>query len=135
MLSIIRKKPDLPEGYIIEKVVSLDSSKYDIQIGLYLLKPEDDKKERKSIFTITKGFVVKKFISQGELTRDTGISLTRINEALSEVSKESIDVFSVYLIDALMSLSEPDKSAGKITINEMSLNETPELGWEEYLPF
>lgn len=135
MLNIIRKKPDLPEGYIIEKVVSLDSSKYDIQIGLYLLKTEDDKKERKSIFTITKGFVVKKFISQGELARDTGISLTRINEALAEVNKESMDVFSIYLIDALMSLSEPDKSAGKITINEMSLNETPELGWEEYLPF
>lgn len=135
MLSIIRKKPDLPEGYILEKVISLDSDKYDIQIGLYLLKPEDNKKEKKSIFTITKGFVVKKLISQGELTRDTGISLTRINEALSEVNKESIEVFSVYLIDALMSLSEPDKSAGKITINEMSLNETSELGWEEYLPF
>ena len=135
MLSIIRKKPDLPEGYILEKVISLDSDKYDIQIGLYLLKPGDGKKEKKSIFTITKGFVVKKLISQGELTRDTGISLTRINEALTEVNKESIDVFSVYLIDALMSLADPDKSAGKITINEMSLNETPELGWEEYLPF
>nr|DAN62744.1 MAG TPA: hypothetical protein [Caudoviricetes sp.] len=135
MLNIIRKKPDLPEGYILEKVISLDSNKYDIQIGLYLLKPEDNKKEKKSIFTITKGFVVKKLISQGELTRDTGISLTRINEALTEVSKESMDVFSVYLVDALMSLSEPNKSAGKITINEMSLNEIPELGWEEYLPF
>nr|DAP68619.1 MAG TPA: hypothetical protein [Caudoviricetes sp.] len=135
MLNVIRKKPELPEGYILEKVISLDSDKYDIQIGLYLLKPEDNKKERKSIFTITKGFVVKKFVSQGELTRDTGISLTRINEALAEVNKESMDVFSAYLVDALMSLSEPDKSAGKITINEMSLNETPELGWEEYLPF
>lgn len=135
MLSIIRKKPELPEGYILEKVISLDSDKYDIQIGLYLLKPEDNKKEKKSIFTITKGFVVKKFVSQGELTRDTGISLTRINEALAEVNKESMDVFSAYLVDALMSLSEPDKSAGKITINEMSLNEAPELGWEEYLPF
>jgi hypothetical protein len=135
VLNIIRKKPDLPEGYILEKVISLDSNKYDIQIGLYLLKPEDNKKEKKSIFTITKGFVVKKLISQGELTRDTGISLTRINEALTEVSKESMDVFSVYLVDALMSLSEPNKSAGKITINEMSLNEIPELGWEEYLPF
>lgn len=135
MLNVIRKKPELPEGYILEKVISLDSDKYDIQIGLYLLKPEDNKKEKKSIFTITKGFVVKKLISQGELTRDTGISLTRINEALAEVNKESMDVFSIYLIDALMSLSEPDKSAGKITINEMSLNEIPELGWEEYLPF
>ena len=135
MLNIIRKKLELPEGYIIEKVISLDSSKYDIQIGLYLLKSEDNKKERKSIFTITKGFTIKKFICQGELTRDTGISLTRINEALTEVSKESMDVFSTYLTDALMSLADPDKSAGKITINEVTLDENPGLNWEDYLPF
>lgn len=135
MLNVIREKPELPEGYIIEKVVSLDSSKYDIQIGLYLLKSEDNKKEKKSIFTITKGFTVKKFVSQGELARDTGISLTRINQALTEVSKESMDVFSVYLVDALMSLSDPDKSAGKITINEVTLEEYPELNCEDHLPF
>lgn len=135
MLNIIREKPELPEGYIIEKVVSLDSSKYDIQIGLYLLKSEDNNKEKKSIFTITRGFIVKKFVSQGELTRDIGISLTRVNEALTEVSKESMDVFSTYLTDALMSLADPDKSAGKITINEVTLDENPGLNWEDYLPF
>ena len=47
MLNIIRKKPTIPEGYTIEKVISIDSEKHDLQIGLYLLKPDDNKLDKK----------------------------------------------------------------------------------------
>ena len=135
MLNILRKKPNIPEGYNIEKVVSLDSSKYDLQIALYLLRPDSDKKEIKKIFTITKGYTIKKLIKQGELTKDSATSLSRINEALSDINDEAMDTFGVYLSDALLSLSNVEKSTGKITINEMSVEEAPGLNWEDYLPF
>lgn len=135
MLNILRKKPNIPEGYNIEKVVSLDSSKYDLQIALYLLRPDSDKKEIKKIFTITKGYTIKKLIKQGELTKDSATSLSRINEALSDINDEAMDTFGVYLSDALLSLSNAEKSTGKITINEMSVEEAPGLNWEDYLPF
>lgn len=135
MLNVLRKKPDIPEGYNIEKVVSLDSSKYDLQIALYLLKPDNDKTEIKKIFTITKGYTIKKLIKQGELTKDSATSLSRINDALSDINDEAMDTFGVYLSDALLSLSNVDKSTGEITINEVSIKENPELNWEDYLPF
>lgn len=135
MLNILRKKPDIPEGYTIEKVVSLDSSKYDLQIALYLLRPDNDKKEIKKIFTITKGYTIKKLIKQGELTKDSATSLSRINDALSDINDEAMDTFGVYLSDALLSLSNVDKSTGELTINEVSIKENPELNWEDYLPF
>lgn len=135
MLNVLRKKPDIPEGYNIEKVVSLDSSKYDLQIALYLLRPDNDKKEIKKIFTITKGYTIKKLIKQGELTKDSATSLSRINDALSDINDEAMDTFGVYLSDALLSLSNVEKSTGKITINEMSVEEAPKLNWEDYLPF
>lgn len=135
MLNVLRKKPNIPEGYNIEKVVSLDSSKYDLQIALYLLKPDNDKTEIKKIFTITKGYTIKKLIKQGELTKDSATSLSRINDALSDINDEAMDTFGVYLSDALLSLSNVDKSTGEITINEVSIKENPELNWEDYLPF
>lgn len=135
MLNILRKKPNIPEGYNIEKVVSLDSSKYDLQIALYLLRPDSDKKEIKKIFTITKGYTIKKLIKQGELTKDSATSLSRINEDLSDINDEAMDTFGVYLSDALLSLSNVGKSTGEITINEVSIKENPELNWEDYLPF
>lgn len=135
MLNIIRKKPTIPEGYTIEKVISIDSEKHDLQIGLYLLKPDDNKLDKKRIFTITKGYTIKKLIKQGELTKDSATSLSRINEALSDINDEAMDTFGVYLSDALLSLSNVEKSTGKITINEVTLEETPELNWEDYLPF
>lgn len=135
MLNILRKKPNIPEGYNIEKVVSLDSSKYNLQIALYLLRPDSDKKEIKKIFTITKGYTIKKLIKQGELTKDSATSLSRINEDLSDINDEAMDTFGVYLSDALLSLSNVDKSTGEITINEVSIKENPELNWEDYLPF
>lgn len=135
MLNILRKKPNIPEGYNIEKVVFLDSSKYDLQIALYLLRPDSDKKEIKKIFTITKGYTIKKLIKQGELTKDSATSLSRINDALSDINDEAMDTFGVYLYDALLSLSNVDKSTGEITINEVSIKENPELNWEDYLPF
>ena len=135
MLNILRKKPNIPEGYNIEKVVSLDSSKYDLQIALYLLKPDNDKAEIKKIFTITKGYTIKKLVKQGELTKDSATSLSRINEALSDINDEAMDTFGVYLSDALLSLSNVDKSTGEIMINEVSIKENPELNWEDYLPF
>lgn len=135
MLNVLRKKPYIPEGYNIEKVVSLDSSKYDLQIALYLLRPDNDKKEIKKIFTITKGYTIKKLIKQGELTKDSATSFSRINEALSDINNKAMDTFGVYLSDALLSLSNVDKSTGEITINEVSIKENPELNWEDYLPF
>lgn len=135
MLSIIRKKPDLPEGYILEKVISLDSDKYDIQIALYLLKPDDNKLDKKRVFTITNGYTIKKFIKQGELGKDIVTSFSRINEALSDINNKAMDTFGVYLSDALLSLSNVEKSTGKITINEVTLDEIPGLNWEDYLPF
>ena len=135
MLNILRKKPNIPEGYNIEKVVSLDSSKYDLQIALYLLKPDNDKAEIKKIFTITKGYTIKKLVKQGELTKDSATSLSRINEALSDINDEAMDTFGVYLSDALLSLSNVDKSTGEIMINEVSIKKNPELNWEDYLPF
>lgn len=135
MLNIIRKKPIIPDGYTIEKVISIDSEKHDLQIGLYLLKPDDNKLDKKRIFTITNGYTIKKFIKQGELTKDSATSLSRINEALSDINDEAMDTFGVYLSDALLSLSNVDKSAGEITINEVSIKENPELNWEDYLPF
>lgn len=135
MLNIIRKKPTIPEGYTIEKVISIDSEKHDLQIGLYLLKPDDNKLDKKRIFTITNGYTIKKFIKQGELGKDIVTSFSRINEALSDINNKAMDTFGVYLSDALLSLSNVDKSTGKITINEVSIKENPELNWEDYLPF
>lgn len=135
MLNIIRKKPTIPEGYTIEKVISIDSEKHDLQIGLYLLKPDDNKLDKKRIFTITNGYTIKKFIKQGELGKDIVTSFSRINEALSDINNKAIDTFGVYLSDALLSLSNAEKSTGKITINEMSVEEAPGLNWEDYLPF
>ena len=135
MLNIIRKKPNIPEGYTIEKVISIDSEKHDLQIGLYLLKSEDDKLEKKKIFTITKGYSIKKLIKQGDLAKDPATSLSRLNDALSDIDDEAIDTFGTYLSDALLSLNNVEKSAGKITINEMSVEEAPGLNWEDYLPF
>lgn len=135
MLNIIRKKPTIPEGYTIEKVISIDSEKHDLQIGLYLLKPDDNKLDKKRIFTITNGYTIKKFIKQGELGKDIVTSFSRISEALSDINNKAMDTFGVYLSDALLSLSNIDKSTGKITINEMSVEEAPGLNWEDYLPF
>lgn len=135
MLNIIRKKPTIPEGYTIEKVISIDSEKHDLQIGLYLLKPDDNKLDKKRIFTITNGYTIKKFIKQGELGKDIVTSFSRINEALSDINNKAIDTFGVYLSDALLSLSNAEKSTRKITINEMSVEEAPGLNWEDYLPF
>lgn len=135
MLNIIRKKPTIPEGYTIEKVISVDSEKHDLQIGLYLLKPDDNKLDKKRIFTITNGYTIKKFIKQGELGKDIVTSFSRINEALSDINNKAMDTFGVYLSDALLSLSNVEKSTGKITINEMSVEEAPGLNWEDYLPF
>nr|DAW71365.1 MAG TPA: hypothetical protein [Caudoviricetes sp.] len=135
MLNVLRKKPDIPEGYNIEKVISIDSERHDLQIGLYLLKPDDNKLDKKRIFTITKGYTIKKLIKQGELTKDSATSLSRINDALSDINDEAMDTFGVYLSDALLSLSNVEKSTGKITINEMSVEEAPKLNWEDYLPF
>ena len=135
MLNIIRKKPTIPEGYTIEKVISIDSEKHDLQIGLYLLKPNDNKLDKKRIFTITNGYTIKKFIKQGELGKDIVTSFSRINEALSDINNKAMDTFGVYLSDALLSLSNVEKSTGKITINEMSVEEAPGLNWEDYLPF
>lgn len=135
MLNIIRKKPTIPEGYTIEKVISIDSEKHDLQIGLYLLKPDDNKLDKKRIFTITNGYTIKKFIKQGELGKDIVTSFSRINEALSDINNKAMDTFGVYLSDALLSLSNVEKSTGKITINEVTLDEIPGLNWEDYLPF
>lgn len=135
MLNITRKKPTIPEGYTIEKVISIDSEKHDLQIGLYLLKPDDNKLDKKRIFTITNGYTIKKFIKQGELGKDIVTSFSRINEALSDINNKAMDTFGVYLSDALLSLSNVEKSTGKITINEVTLDEIPGLNWEDYLPF
>lgn len=135
MLNILRKKPNIPEGYNIEKVISIDSEKHDLQIGLYLLKPDDNKLDKKRIFTITNGYTIKKFIKQGELGKDIVTSFSRINEALSDINNKAMDTFGVYLSDALLSLSNVEKSTGKITINEVTLDEIPGLNWEDYLPF
>ena len=135
MLNIIRKKPTIPEGYTIEKVISIDSEKHDLQIGLYLLKPNDNKLDKKRIFTITNGYTIKKFIKQGELGKDIVTSCSRINEALSDINNKAMDTFGVYLSDALLSQSNIEKSTGKLTINEMSVEEAPGLNWEDYLPF
>lgn len=135
MLNIIRKKPTIPEGYTIEKVISIDSEKHDLQIALYLLKPDDNKLDKKRIFTITNGYTIKKFIKQGELGKDIVTSFSRINEALSDINNKAMDTFGVYLSDALLSLSNVEKSTGKITINEVTLDEIPGLNWEDYLPF
>jgi hypothetical protein len=135
MLNILRKKPTIPEGYTIEKVISIDSEKHDLQIGLYLLKPDDNKLDKKRIFTITNGYTIKKFIKQGELGKDIVTSFSRINEALSDINNKAMDTFGVYLSDALLSLSNVEKSTGKIAINEVTLDEIPGLNWEDYLPF
>lgn len=135
MLNILRKKPNIPEGYNIEKVISIDSEKHDLQIALYLLKSDDNKLDKKRIFTITNGYTIKKFIKQGELGKDIVTSFSRINEALSDINNKAMDTFGVYLSDALLSLSNVEKSTGKITINEVTLDEIPGLNWEDYLPF